>query len=83
MATEAEKTATLVAQLKGIKDDTEDIKAAVFGNGSKGLKVKVVILEVKFWILLILVLPIWYCSVRLLLHPEIFNVVQAMEQVFK
>ena len=73
--------ATMSTQLKGIKENTEDIKKAVFGNGSKGIKVKVIILEVKFWILLVLILPVWYCAVKLIASPEVFKAVQAAKSV--
>jgi len=74
---------TMSTQLKGIKENTEDIKKAVFGNGSKGIKVKVIILEVKFWILLVLILPIWFCAVKMLASPEAFKVIQAAKTVIE
>ena len=46
--------AVIETKLKEIKEDTSEIKNCLFGNGSKGLKTKVVILEVKFWIIIIL-----------------------------
>ena len=54
----ATKLETAIIEMKSdlehIKLTTDEIKSAVFGNGSKGLKTKVVILEVKFWIIIIL-----------------------------
>jgi len=46
--------AVIEEKLTGIKEDTTEIKDCLFGNGHKGLKTKVVILEVKFWIIIIL-----------------------------
>ena len=46
--------AVIETKLKEIKEDTSEIKNCLFGNGNKGLKEKVVILEVKFWIIIIL-----------------------------
>ena len=46
--------AVIETKLKEIKEDTSEIKNCLFGNGHKGLKTKVVVLEVKFWIIIIL-----------------------------
>ncbi len=46
--------AVIETKLKEIKSDTTEIRDCLFGNGSKGLKTRVVILEVKFWIIIIL-----------------------------
>ncbi len=46
--------AVIETKLKEIKSDTTEIRDCLFGNGHKGLKTKVVILEVKFWIIIIL-----------------------------
>ena len=46
--------AVIETKLKEIKEDTTEIKNCLFGNGSKGLTTRVVILEVKFWIIIIL-----------------------------
>ena len=75
--------ATMSTQLKGIKEDTGEIKNVLFGNGGRGLKVKVIILEVKFWILLVLVIPIWYCAVKAILNPNILAAIQVGEQAIK
>ena len=46
--------AVIETKLKEIKSDTTEIRDCLFGNGHKGLKTKEVILEVKFWIIIIL-----------------------------
>ena len=46
--------AVIETKLKEIKSDTTEIRDCLFGNGHKGLKTKVVVLEVKFWIIIIL-----------------------------
>ena len=46
--------AVIETKLKEIKEDTTEIENCLFGNGRKGLKTRVVILEVKFWIIIIL-----------------------------
>ena len=46
--------AVIETKLKEIKSDTSEIRDCLFGNGHKGLKTKVVVLEVKFWIIIIL-----------------------------
>ena len=50
--------AVIKEQLKNIKADTTEIKQCLFGNGRKGLKSAVNALEIKFWILLILLIPL-------------------------
>lgn len=61
-------TETDIAEIKtnliNIKEDTTDIRNAVFGNGGKGLKTKVIILEVKFWIIFVLLTPIAAWTLR-------------------
>jgi len=61
-------------KLDGIKEDTTEIKDCVFGNGTKGLKARVIILEVKWWVLLILsfvlITPISIESMKRLLGYE-------------
>jgi len=47
--------AQIQRDLKYIKEVVTEIKNSVFGNGSKGIKGRVIELEVKFWILFILV----------------------------
>ena len=46
--------AVIETKLKEIKSDTTESRDCLFGNGHKGLKTKVVVLEVKFWIIIIL-----------------------------
>ena len=50
--------AEIKVELSHIKKDTETIMKGIYGNGTKGLKAKVVELEVKFWIIVILLLPV-------------------------
>ena len=49
-----ERIGIFETKLDDIKEDTTYIKKCIDGNGHKGLKTKVVILEVKFWIIIIL-----------------------------
>ena len=63
MATETD-IAVIKTKLLGIKSDTTDIKNCLFGNGHKGLKARVTVLEVKFWILIILMTPISCYAVK-------------------
>jgi len=44
--------------LDDVKKDTDTIMAGVYGNGTKGLKSRVVEIEVKFWIIIILLVPL-------------------------
>jgi hypothetical protein len=51
-------------QVKHIRETTDDIKQSVYGNGSKGLKTRVIVLEVKTWIILILMIPLTVVILR-------------------
>ena len=55
-----ESTAAVVArieeQIKGLKKTSDRIEEGIYGNGSKGLKARVVELETKFWVLVALFL---------------------------
>ena len=56
--------AEIKLELVHIKKDTTDIKNCLFGNGHKGLKDKVTVLEVKFWIIIFLIAPISIYAVK-------------------
>jgi len=49
-----ERIGIFETKLDDIKEDTTDIKKSLDGNGHKGIKARVTILEVKFWIIIIL-----------------------------
>jgi len=53
-----EKEIQIHADIKYIKQTVGDIKGAVFGNGRKGLKDRMSEIEVKFWIIIILLIPL-------------------------
>ena len=52
------------ADIKYIKQTVGDIKGAVFGNGRKGLKDRMSEIEVKFWIIIILLVPLAVYSIK-------------------
>ena len=56
--------AEIKLELEHIKKDTSDIKNCLFGNGHKGLREKVTILEVKFWIIILLIAPISIYAIK-------------------
>jgi len=59
--------AVIKDQLRAIKTDTQEIKTCLYGNGRKGIKERVDVLEVKLWILLILLIPLAGWGMKLLL----------------
>ena len=59
-----EKEIQIHADIKYIKQTVGDIKGAVFGNGRKGLKDRMSEIEVKFWIIIILLAPLSVYSIK-------------------
>ena len=45
-------------ELEHIKAGTIDIKISLYGNGHTGLKDRVFSIEVKFWIILLMLVPL-------------------------
>lgn len=60
--------AVINQKLDDLKKDTEEIKDSLFGNGHKGLKARVIILEVKFWIVFVMLIPVAVYGVRMLIQ---------------
>ena len=54
--------------LKEIKETTATIHTGIYGNGTKGLKARVAVLETKFWILIVLLVPVSVCALEFLLR---------------
>ena len=50
--------AKLEAQIETLIESNKKIMLGIYGNGNKGLKERVTELEIKFWIIFILLTPI-------------------------
>ena len=72
MATKEEKAIIeFAADLKYIKKAIDEVKGAVYGNGSKGLKGRVGELEVKFYVVMLLLLSTSGMLIKLIFWPVI------------
>lgn len=67
MSTETD-IAVINQKLDDLKQDTQEIKKSLFGNGKTGLKDRVNTLEVKFWIIFVMLIPITICGIRMLIE---------------
>ena len=52
------------SDLKHIKENTDEIKSAVFGNGHRGLKTRMTIVEITVTGLVAIVTVALYCLIR-------------------
>ena len=50
--------ARIEEQVRALTQSTDKILTGIYGNGTKGLKERVKELEVKFWIFVVLILPL-------------------------
>lgn len=60
--------AEIKKDLKYIKQAVEGIKTSVEGNGTKGLKARMIEVETKFWLILALLVPVEIWMIRGLLN---------------
>lgn len=56
--------AVIKTELKSIKKDTTEIRDCLFGNGQPGLKTDVNTLKVKFWAIVIILVPVAIWVIR-------------------
>ena len=56
--------AEIKKDLKYIKETVGEIKTSVYGNGSKGLKARMIEVEIKYWIILALLVPVEIWMIR-------------------
>ena len=55
------------SRLERIENKIDGLYSAINGNGKKGLKERIMALETKFWIILILLIPLFGCAVKAIL----------------
>jgi len=67
MTTEIE-LAEIRKDLKYIRETVCEIKTSVYGNGSKGLKARMIEVEIKYWIILVLLVPVEIWIIRGILN---------------
>lgn len=56
--------AEMSLDIKYMREKIDLLMTGIYGNGTKGLKARVAVLETKFWILIILIAPLSVWALR-------------------